>query len=482
MLALDIGTTSAKAVLFDLNGGVIYETEYMIETHYPQPDWVEQDPNEIERGCVKAIREVMDESGVGQDEISGLGISCAMHSLICVDRDGAALSNALLWSDARSVKQAEALKGSELYERTGMPYHPMSPLAKLMWMQENDFFAYKEATYFMSVKEYVLHKWFGQRVIDYSMAAATGLFNFNTFDWDAEALERAGITMDKLSQVVPPTEVLSGLDAKVADEIGISSELPIVIGAADGQLANLGSGAIAPGDVAITVGTSGAIRQMIKGSEVSEQAETFSYSFTKDMSIIGGPTNNGGIVLDWLKNLFEFEGGFDELTALAENVDIGAKGLLFHPYINGERAPLWDSAATGNLFGLSITHKKEHIVRAVLEGITYNLYHINALLERQAGKTERIYANGGLVRSPLFVQMLADVFGTEVHLSESHHNAAWGAAWTALVALGKVNSFEEIKNNIPIKAVIQPNAENHAVYQEVFEKYKRLGGDLVSYF
>lgn len=482
VVALDIGTTSAKAVMFQLNGVVIAETEEMIPTDYPEENAVEQDAEMIERLAVQALRNVIAQSPVDPTTILAVGISCAMHSLLFVDEQGDALSQALIWSDARSAKQAEALKESGLYERTGMPYHPMSPLAKLMWMRENQYDTFTKASYVMSIKEYIINKWFGKRLIDYSMAAATGLFNFKTFTWDNEAVEIAGVSITQLSDIVPPTKVLTGLNERIAQMIGIPSDLPIVIGAADGQFANLGSGAISTGDVAITAGTSGAIRQMISGCEVSPDAETFCYPFTKELSIIGGATNNGGIVLDWLKRLLAFEGTFDELIALAEHVEIGANGLVFHPYINGERAPLWNAAARGNLFGLSVTHQKEHLVRAVLEGITYNLYDINEVLERQVGKTERIYVNGGLARSPLWVHMLADVFGTEVHVSASHHNAAWGAAWTALKALGRVGSFEAIKENIPIKAVIQPDAKKHKAYQHVFAKYQALGGAITPYF
>jgi len=485
VIALDIGTTSAKAVIFELNGKLVAEAETMIASYYPQPGWVEQDPDEIERSSVAAIRDVMEKAQVKQDDLLTLGISCAMHSLICVDNNYKPLSKAIIWSDGRSNEQAKDLRqanGKEIYDRTGLPNHPMSPFSKLLWMKETNYAPYNDAAYFISAKEYVIQNWFGQRLIDYSMASATGLFNMNTFDWDEEALALAGVEKKQLSEIVPPTEILTGIDKGIADEMGISSDMRFVIGSADGQLANLGSGAISPGEVAISAGTSGAIRQMISGFEVSENQETFCYAFTKELSIIGGPTNNGGIALQWLKELIEYDGSFEELTAEAENVAPGAEGLLFLPYINGERAPIWNQEAKGNFFGLSITHKKEHLVRAVLEGITYNLYHIGQALERQAGEPEKIFVNGGLARSPLWVQMLADVFGKEVYLSESHHSAAWGAAWTALVAIGKVDSFEEIKHNIPIEAIIKPNEDNHEIYAKAFIKYEQIATDLAKYF
>jgi gluconokinase len=485
ILALDLGTTSAKAVIFEQNGKLVAEAEKMVTSHYPELGWVEQDPVEIERSAVGAIREVITQAKIDSTELLTVSFSAAMHSLICVAENFEPLSRAIIWSDGRSNQQAKELKqtnGYEIYARTGLPNHPMSPFSNLLWMKETDFGPYQEATYFISAKEYVIYKWFGRRLIDYAMASATGLFNMNTFDWDEEALALAGIDGKQLSEIVPPTEMLTNIDQAVAEEMGISSETPFVIGSADGQLANLGSGAISPGEVAISAGTSGAIRQMISGFETSEQQETFCYAFTRELSIIGGPTNNGGIALQWLKELIEYEGSFDELTKEAEKVEQGAEGLLFFPYINGERAPLWNQEAKGNFFGLSITHKKEHLVRAVLEGITYNLYHIGQALERQAGEPEKIFVNGGLARSPLWVQMLADVFGKEVYLSESHHSAAWGAAWTALVALGKVDSYEEIKKNIPIEAIIQPDQQRHEKYVEIFAKYEQIATDLAKHF
>src|SRR5690625_1654128 len=328
VLALDLGTTSAKAVIFEQNGKLVAEAERMVTSHYPEPGWVEQDPVEIERAAVGAVRDVMDEAKIESEELLTISFSAAMHSLICVDENYRPLSRAIIWADGRSSQQAKELKqgnGNEIYKRTGLPNHPMSPLSNLIWMKENDFAPYNEAAYFISAKEYVIYKWFGRRLIDYAMASATGLFNMNTFAWDEEALATAGIEEKQLSEIVPPTEILTGIDQTIAAEMGISSELPFVIGSADGQLANLGSGAISAGEVAISAGTSGAIRQMISGFETSEQQETFCYAFTRDLSIIGGPTNNGGIALQWLKELIEYEGSIDELTAEAEKVAQGAE-------------------------------------------------------------------------------------------------------------------------------------------------------------
>ncbi|MBW8348593.1 gluconokinase [Bacillus sp. IITD106] len=474
VIGLDLGTTSAKAVIFHLNGKVKSEAERLITTYYPESGWVEQNPNEIERCAIKAIKDAINQAGIQKEETVAIGISCAMHSLICVDQDGKSLSNAVIWSDGRSSQQADRFSEEErqdLFLKTGVPIHPMTPFTKLVWMKETEFDPYKKAAYFMSVKEFLLFKWFGERVVDYSMASATGLFNPSILGWEEAALQLAQIEEKQLSKVVPPTYILKDLNKRVADEMGLPVDVPVIIGAADGQLANLGIGAILPGEVAITVGTSGAVRQFSKGVRINEKRETFSYAFTDEYSIIGGPSNNGGIALQWLKELLNNEDSYRDFIEKAGKVAPGAEGIIFHPYINGERAPIWDQRATGNFSGLSITHKQEHFIRAVLEGITFNLYQIERALCRLAGEPSRIYVNGGLARSNLWLQMLADIFGKEVYVAETHHSSAWGAAWTALVAIGKVHSFEEIKENIQLGAPIVPNEETHRIYQEIYKEY-----------
>lgn len=485
VIGLDIGTTSVKACVFNLNGNVVAEAEKMNTFYYPQQGWVEQDPVEIERSAVFAIREAIEKANIKKNELITLGFSAAMHSLICVDINGKPLSPALIWADGRGIALSEKLmetQGNEIYKKTGTPIHPMTPFIKLLWMKETEYKPYQEAEYFMSIKEYLIHSWFNQKVIDYSMASATGLFNPTTRKWDHELLELTGINKEQLSEIVSPTERLTGIKSHIAAEMGIMPEMPFVVGAADGQLANLGIGAILPGEVAVSVGTSGAIRQITKGFKISENRETFCYSFTEDYSIVGGPTNNGGIALQWLKDLLNYEGSFEEFLAEAKQVAPGAEGIVFLPYINGERAPLWNQNAKGNFYGMTLTHKREHFIRAVLEGITLNLYQIGKALERIAGEPEKIYVNGGLARSPLWLQMMADVFGKEIFVPESHHSAAWGAAWTALVAIEKVDSFADIKKNIPMGEVIKPNKQANEFYKNMYEKYEMMAKDLSKYF
>lgn len=483
VIGLDIGTTSVKAVAFTRNGNVQYEAEQLIETIYPKESYVEQDPKEIEQKSRDVLKKVFEKAE--NDHVLAVGISCAMHSIMCVDREGTPLSNMLIWSDGRSSKLVEQLPADlkdPIYRKTGTPIHPMAPIWKLKWMKEQQYAPFKEAHYYLSMKDYLLFHWTGELVTDYSMASASGLMNLEQLQWDIDALQIAGVKENQLPSIVPPTYVMKKIDMELKKDVQWPDEAKLVIGAADGQLANLGNGAIEAGEVAVTVGTSGAIRQMVEGRRVNKNGETFAYAFTDLHSIIGGPTNNGGIALQWLKDVMVYKGPHEDFLDGAENVSIGSNGLLFIPYINGERAPIWNQQARGNFFGLSITHQREHLVRAVLEGIAFNLYKIGQSLEEIAGKPKTISVNGGLSKSRLWVQIMADVFGKEIQLAETHHAAAWGAAWTALVAIQVENDFTSIKQHIPIEDIIQPNMEHHYQYSQLFRKYTQLEKDISTYF
>ncbi|WP_411953993.1 gluconokinase [Alkalibacillus sp. S2W] len=473
VLGLDIGTTSAKAVLFDLNGSVVSEHEVPYPILQPKNGWAEQDPLQVEHATIEAVRYVM--AGTKRYQLVGIGLSTAMHSLICMDHKGEALSNAIIWADTRSANEAENLDSS-IYLATGTPLHPMSLLSKLVWMNKHQVTEFNQASYFVSIKEYLLYRWFGEKVVDYSMASATGLFNIHQLKWDDQALNAAGIEREQLFEPKPPETILTNIDPVLAEKMGISPSTPVVIGGSDGPLANLGIGAINPGETAITIGTSGAIRQFSNEPLLDDQQEIFSYSFTDDMWITGGPTNNGGIVMKWVQDLISsnhYHYSMDELNNLAFSIEPGSENLIMLPYLNGERAPFWDGKAKGSFIGLTSSHGKEHMVRASMEGVIYSTYHIGHALERLGNQHDIIYASGGFARSSLWLQMLADTFGKPVKLPSSHQSSAWGAAWLVLCSIENYQ-LKDIKDSVPMSREIEPNSVNHDKYQHMFSIYKNL--------
>ncbi|WP_335868887.1 gluconokinase [Bacillus sp. 2205SS5-2] len=487
ILGLDIGTTSAKAIIFDRNGNVHTEHEIPYPLSHPQPGWVEQDPDEIEQAAKRAIKIVLSKSNLANGTLIGVGISAAMHSLILLDANHTPLTPSIIWADGRSVEQANKMKNTEglsIYLKTGTPIHPMSPFIKLLWMKETKYEPYQKAAKIISIKEYILLKWFGKMVVDYSIASATGLFNIHKLMWEPSALALAGISEEQLSKPVPPTEIFQGMKENIALEMGIPLDLPFVIGGSDGPLANLGIGAIDESDVAITIGTSGAIRKMTSRPQTDSNQDIFCYAFSQDLWVMGGPTNNGGIVFRWLKTVLgeketdlalrQEKDVYELLSELAAKAKPGSNDLLFLPYLNGERAPHWDAFARGSYIGLTESHQKPHLIRAGLEGVIYNIYTISETLERLGGPSQTLLASGGFARSPLWLQILADIFGKEVKVPRSHQSSAWGACWTALYALNEVNSFYQIKRSIPMDQSFLPNDRNHKVYQDLYPIYKDL--------
>ncbi|MCU0893912.1 MAG: gluconokinase [Rhodospirillales bacterium] len=457
-IGVDIGTTSVKAVAYDRAGAVAGHHSIGYPLYAPAPAVAEQDPEEIFSATTRAIAGAVSAAGARPQAVAGVAFSAAMHSVIAVDADGRPLTRSITWTDNRAARWAERLKGEmdgrSIYLRTGVPVHPMSPLAKLLWLRHERPELFARADRFIGVKEYVFFRLFGRHLVDLSIASATGMLNLEALDWDPGALEIAGIGPERLSTPVPTTEVVAGLPKDVADAMGIAADTPFVIGANDGVLSNLGLDAVRPGDVAVTIGTSGAMRAMVGRPQTDPEQRTFCYHLTPDHWVVGGPINNGGIAFRWVRDEFaaaETETAkrlgidpYDVLTRIAARVPPGSAGLIFHPYLAGERAPWWNPRMRGSFFGLAMHHHKEHMVRAVLEGVIFSLHSILGAVEALIGPTSTIRASGGFARSELWRQMLADVFDREVVVPESFESSCLGAAVLGMVGLGLVPSLDVV--------------------------------------
>lgn len=485
---MDIGTTSTKAVAFDSAGQMLFHAAVEYPIISTQPAYAEQDPEVVLQAVLDAFRIVARQLNAAGHEIAGVCFSSAMHSLIAVDAQGEALTNCIIWADTRSMAQAAGLKesviGHDIYLHTGTPLHPMSPLPKLCWLREHEPVIFQSAFKFIGIKEYVFFRLFGEYKIDYSIASATGLFNIFAFEWHQDALELAGITAEKLSEPVPPDHVFRNMVPSYAALLGIPATLPFVIGASDGCLANLGSNAVRPGDAVVTIGTSGAIRVMAKKPATDIKERIFSYILTEEHFVLGGAVNNGGVVLRWFRdNFYSSEAAdarekhiepYDLLNAKAAAVPAGADGLVFLPYLLGERAPIWDPLARACFFGVHYNHTREHFLRALMEGVIYGMYSVGLALEQTVGPVTDIYANGGFSRSSLWVQMLADVFNKEVHLTDTHEGSAFGAAIMGMYALGIITNLEEAADMIKIKQTFVPDPKLHARYMQNYAQFDAL--------
>ena len=484
VIGVDIGTSGTKAIAFCLRGDVMAGHHVGYPILNPRPGYFEQSPEVLFSAVVEAISTTvrMVRNQFDHTKLLGIGFSSAMHGLIAMDRLHRPLTDCMIWADSRSESFAAELKASkegfDIYTKTGTPIHPMSPLCKLGWMRKHLPAVFNRAAKFISIKEYVFYKLFGRYIVDESIASATGLFDIHSFTWCRPALELIGISAEQLAEPVPITYTLSGMDNHVARDMGIRDDTPVIIGGSDGCLANLGAFATMPGEAVVSVGTSGAVR-MTAGAPVTDpKMRTFSYVLDRSRFVLGGAVNNGGVVLQWYKDNFGMRGPTETevYAALAEeaaSVPAGAEGLIFLPYLTGERAPHWNADAKGLFFGVQMRHRKAHFTRAVFEGVVFGLYSVGNVLNDLAGPIQTLHADGGFVRTPMWVQLLADVFKKQVVVHDLVDGAAKGAYMTVLKALDIVNDFGEFEDRSSRK-IYEPNLELHGRYMENFDRFERL--------
>ncbi|WP_010304334.1 gluconokinase [Kurthia senegalensis] len=487
-IGVDIGTTCTKALLFDENGKVLNDASFGYPLLSPTPSVAEQDPEEIFKAVVKTLKNVINLNNYDVSSLQFVSFSAAMHSLIAMDAQNNPLTNSITWADSRATKYAEKIKndwnGQEIYMRTGTPIHPMSPLSKITWLRHEKPEIFNATKKFIGIKEYVFYKLFNQYIVDHSIASATGLFNLKTTDWDDEALAVAGIRKDQLSALAPTTTIVTNILPSMAEKIGLPKDIRFVIGANDGVLSNLGVNAIDPGVVAVTIGTSGAIRTVSDKPITDPKGRIFCYVLTDKHWVIGGPVNNGGMTFRWVRDELassEVETAkrlgidpYEVLTKIAERVMPGAEGLLFHPYLAGERAPLWNANARGSFFGLGLHHKREHMIRAVLEGVIFNLYTVLLALEELIGIPQKIQATGGFAKSELWRQMMADIFNQPVTVPESYESSCLGAIVLGRYAIGEIEDFSIVSEWVGGTHHHEPIAENTKIYNELTPIFIRL--------
>jgi len=481
VIGIDIGTTNTKAVAFTETGQVLgtEETSYPVFTDGAGAH--ELEPNALFDAALTVLLQITEKLDPG--EAAAVSFSCAMHSVILVGEDGKPLTRAMTWADRRSEAYAAALKGSELgqriYRQTGTPIHAMSPLCKLLWLKDRQPELFRRAAKFISIKEYIWWRFLGKYQVDHSLASATGLFDIRTLSWSREALECVGIREDRLSTPVPTTHGETEL-LSTWRTMGLQRGTPFVIGASDGCLANLGTGAVRPGATALTIGTSGAVRMAALAPADDPHERIFNYILTEGRYIAGGATNNGGNVVQWYADLIRGDHAADTLDELADTagrVAPGADGLIFLPYLLGERAPVWDAEARGVFFGVRAMHGQEHFTRATLEGISFALRQIGASLEETIGPVEQIYASGGFTRNKHWLQLIADIFQKRVCVTAQADASAIGAGMLGWVALG-ICPLEDAAALASVTDTYEPNKALAEVYQGNYRIFSQLYGRL----
>jgi gluconokinase len=473
VIGIDTGTTATKGIAATLDGLVRAHTSVHYPLSVPAPGRAELDPLLLRAAARRALTEVAVACRAQGDRVVAVSLSAFLHALVPMDAAGTPLGPLVTWADGRAAEQAEDLVArglaAGLHARTGTPVHPMSPLTKLAWWHAHDPALLAATPRWGGVKELVLAELAGAPyVLDLSVASGTGLYDIHRRRWDPEALDFAHVREDQLAAVVETTTRLT-LKPDVCAAAGLPAGTPLIIGAADGPLANLGVGATPAGVAAVSLGTSGALRTVVDSPTAGG---LFCYALTSDRWVAGGAINNAGSVVRWASQAFTVFGAGstdpDELDASllaeAETVPPGSEGLLCLPYLLGERAPWWRSGMRGGLLGLRREHGRAHVVRAAVEGVCQQLALVRDQFTVAGLPVTEVRATGGAVNSPLWTAVLAAALDLPVAVADTPEGTALGACLLGWHALGALPDLDQAAALVAIGTPVRPDPGAAALY------------------
>ena len=479
VIGIDLGTSAVKVLAVTTDGNqVALESEfYGLET--PQPLYVEQDAETVYRATMRVLARVIADVRLRGDDVAAIGFSAAMHGVLCVDEGGEPLSHVLTWMDRRSSAIADGWRAdgtaATLYRETGAPMHPMLPIAKLRWLAQNEPALFKRTARFVGLKELFVYRWTGEWLIDWGIAGATGMFAFASRTWSEQALSLAGVDATRLSTLTAPSTARTKIQPAIAHELGIGEDTAVVLASSDGALANIGTGTSA-GDLAVTLGTSGAVRTLSPVPVLDDRCRTFCYPADDTTFVIGGPTSSAGASLDWIFALLlaeiPKEKRFNQAAEFAAQIAPGADGCTVLPFLSGERAPYWNSSLRGSFAGLDLAHDRRNILRASFEGVVFGVFAVYEILRERLGPGQRLLLSGGLTKSQLVREMLADVFAVETVQPHQEEASAFGAALVAAQSRQLVTNAIEAARSAGYDAPVRPDPSTSTKYRAPYERYR----------
>ena len=486
-IGVDVGTTGTRAIAYDINGINICSSEAFYPLLTPHPDWAEENPLQIFESIEKVIGETAAQLRYKNQTLAGIALSTVMHSFVGLDGHHEPLMDIQTWADSRSAGIVRRMKEDKelcqnFYQRTGCPIHACYPLAKILWLQKNLPELFQRMQYVGSLKDYIFRGMTGEWVIDHSTASTSGIYNEENMDWDEEILAYAGLRREHMPLVVSTT-YQAVLTREAAERMNLPVGLPVVIGATDGVLVNVGIGAVRPGQLSATIGTSGALRMLTQKPMTDPKMRTWCYNLTDDMWVAGGAINNGGMILRWVRDKIchytttHLENldvdGYDLMTMKAAHIAPGAEGLIMLPCFTGERSPYWNSELRGMFFGLSLNHSRSHMIRAAMEGICYSMNAVLAALQ-EFGEIKDIRVSGSFTKSELWLQILSDVLNQKLTMPDNSEGAAFGAAVLGFIASGRLKGINDTAELIQARKIYQPIKENVQIYRELYDIFERL--------
>lgn len=488
LLGIDIGTSACKVAVFDKEGKVIASASGDYPVYYPADGWVEQNPYEWWDAVCGAIKEIFADGQVKPEEIAGVGIDGQSWSAIAIDKDGNVLTNTPIWMDTRAKSICERLNkeiGEDtVFQVAGNPLQPSYTTPKIVWYKENLPEVYAKIDKILQSNGYIAYRLTGAITQDLSQGYGWHCFNMREGKWDEGMCEKLGIPMSFLPEIVACDAIVGTVTEQASAECGLAVGTPVVAGGLDAACGTLGAGVVHPGETQEQGGQAGGM-SICQDVYNADPRMILSFHVVPNQWILQGGTTGGGGVMRWFEREFaDYErkmkdetgkSSLVQLNEIAEKVAPGSDGVVFLPYMSGERSPIWNPDAKGVFYGLDFSKTKGHMVRACMEGVALSLKHNLDVAEEAGAKAEVLRAMGGSANSLLWTQIKADVTGKEIVVPASDTATTLGAAILAGVGVGFYESYEEAVA-LTVKETRRhiPNPENKEVYEKNYETYLKL--------
>jgi len=482
ILAHDLGTTGNKASLFNLNGQVVASTLASYNTDYPLPNWAEQNPADWASAIFNSTRELLEQAQISPAQVAVVSFSGHMQGALVVDKAGQPLRPAIIWADQRATAQADILAqtlgADQVYRLTGSRVSPGYTAAKIRWIKEHQPDIYRKIYKVLQAKDYAAFLLTGVFATDYSDASLTQLLNLQQRQWSTEILDALELSASILPDIYPSATVVGRVTPQSAAATGLQAGTPVVIGGGDGGCATVGAGAVQAGDVYNYIGSSSWVALSAAQPVFDPDQRTFNFIHL-DPSLYCplGTMQAAGGAFDWLERLFRAEGAtqpaYKALDEAASKVPPGATGVLFLPYLLGERSPHWNPAARATFVGLAMPNGKAEMARAVLEGVAFNLRYILDSLRGQGVQVQAMRLIGGGSKSAVWRQILADVYNLPlIKVNLPAEATALGAAIAGGIGVGLYADYTVAQQLVPVTPAESPNPATQTRYQALYHLFK----------
>lgn len=486
LLGIDLGTSACKVAAFDAEGRAAAQSSQPYHVYYPHPGWAEQDPREWWEAICLGIREVLAQDGVSGEAVCGIGVDGQSWSAIPVDSGGEVLARTPIWMDTRArdicTRVKEEVGEDRIFRTAGNDFLPGYSTPKMLWFKEEHPEIFHKTRRFLQSNSYIVWKLTGVMSQDLSQSYGVHFFDMKRLFCDDGLADRLGLSADLIPPLYPCDAVVGTVTKEAAVLTGLKEGTPVVAGGLDAACGTLGAGVFRPGETQEQGGQAGGMSICMERALAHKKLILSPHVVPGRWLLQGGSVGGGG-ALKWFRQELAPDSSFDDLTREAERVPPGSDGVIFLPYMAGERSPIWDPDAKGVFYGLSFDKTRAHMIRAVLEGVACSLEH-NLRTAREAGAcAEVLNAMGGASNSPLWMQIKADVTGKIIRVPSSDTATTLGAAILAGVACGVYKNYEEaVERTVTITREYIPDEENHRKYERYMELYLELYEDLKKTF